>query len=101
MLPSVITSYSIHYTKLYDQDEVIRHIVNVLAVQLSTSEKERVGRPPTENLEAYDYYLRAEQAVRSGFRPNFRIALNLYNKATELDRVTSYNVCYTKLLRWS
>jgi TolB-like protein/tetratricopeptide (TPR) repeat protein len=67
------------------QDEVIRHIVDVLAVQLSTSEKERVGRLPTENLEAYDYYLRAEQAVRSGFRPKFRIALHLYNKATELD----------------
>ena len=67
------------------QDEVIRHIVDALAIELSPPEQQRLGRLPTTNLEAYDYYLRAEQAARSGFRPQLRVALRLYERATELD----------------
>ena len=68
------------------QDEVIRHIVEVLAIQVSNSERARVERLPTKNLEAYDYYLRAEQAARTGSIPQLRAALHLYEKATEIDR---------------
>ena len=53
--------------------------------QLSPSEQARLNRPPTSNLEAYDSFLRAERAARSGFRPEFRNALALYAKATQLD----------------
>jgi TolB-like protein/Tfp pilus assembly protein PilF len=67
------------------QDEVVRHIVDTLAVQLSAPEQQRLERLPTNNLEAYDYYLRAEQAARTGFRPQLREALRLYEKATALD----------------
>jgi len=67
------------------QDEVIRHIVDALAVQLSASEQQRLERLPTTNLEAYDYYLRAEQAARASVRPQLREALRLYEKATALD----------------
>ncbi len=67
------------------QDEVIEHIVDSLAVQLSPSELQRVTRLPTNNLEAYDNYLRAEEAARSGLRPRLREALRLYDKATSLD----------------
>ncbi len=67
------------------QDEVIRHIVDALAVQLSAPEQQRLGRLPTTNLEAYDYYLRADQAAQSGFRPKLREALYLYDRATALD----------------
>jgi TolB-like protein/class 3 adenylate cyclase len=67
------------------QDEVIRHIVDSLAIQLSPSEMQRVERLPTNNLEAYDYYLRAEQAARISFSAELRAALSLYNKATALD----------------
>ena len=44
-----------------------------------------MARPPTANLEAYDYYLRAEQAARTGERAGLREALALYDKAEELD----------------
>ena len=43
------------------QDEVIGQIVKALSVQLTESEQSQVARLPTESLEAYDYYLRAEQ----------------------------------------
>ena len=67
------------------QDEVIGQIVDALAVELSPSERQRVARFPTTNLEAYDHYLRAEQAARTGFRPELRLALHLYEKAVALD----------------
>jgi tetratricopeptide (TPR) repeat protein len=41
-----------------------------------------LARPPTANLEAYDYYLRGEQAARTGL---LREALQHYTKATSLD----------------
>ena len=67
------------------QDEVIRHVVATLAVNLTPEEQARLARPPTQNLEAYDYYLRAERAARSGFRPDLGEALTLYEQATKLD----------------
>jgi TolB-like protein/class 3 adenylate cyclase len=67
------------------QEEIIRHVVDALAIQPSTSEQQRLARLPTTNLEAYDYYLRAEQATRTGFRPQLQEGLNLYEKATALD----------------
>ena len=62
-----------------------REIAKALGVQPSAVESERMARPPTANLEAYDYYLRAEQAARTGRRDGLRKALALYDKAEELD----------------
>ena len=45
------------------QDEVIGHIVSALAIELTAVEEKQIARVPTANLEAYDYYLRAEQAA--------------------------------------
>jgi adenylate cyclase len=64
------------------EDEVVAHIVGALGVQPTASEKDQLVRPPTANLEAYDYYLRGEQAARTGL---LREALELYAKATTLD----------------
>ena len=68
------------------QDEMSGEIAKALGLQPSTVESERMARPATENLEAYDYYLRAEQAARSGRRDGLRESLPLYDKAEELDR---------------
>ena len=48
------------------QDEMSREIAKALGMQPSAAESERMARPPTANLEAYDDYLRAEQAARTG-----------------------------------
>jgi adenylate cyclase len=68
------------------QDQVIGEIVGALSVQLTEAEQTQVHRLPTRNLEAYDYYLRAEQALH---RPAGEIglvrALELYQKAISLD----------------
>ncbi|MCA1409101.1 tetratricopeptide repeat protein [Ensifer sp. IC3342] len=67
------------------QDEMSRQIADALGVELTRSEAVRISRPPTANLEAYDYYLRAEQAARTGSPSRLLEALGLFEKAEALD----------------
>ncbi|OHV81401.1 adenylate/guanylate cyclase domain-containing protein [Ensifer sp. LCM 4579] len=67
------------------QDEMSRQIAEALGLELTRSETERIARPPTANLEAYDNYLRAEQATRTGRPSQLLEALALFDKAEALD----------------
>jgi adenylate cyclase len=66
------------------KNQIVTKVVEALSVQLTKSEIERLKQQPTDNLEAYDYYLRAEKASR-GWDDNEQRGLELYNRATELD----------------
>jgi TolB-like protein/Tfp pilus assembly protein PilF len=67
------------------QDEVTREIVSALALKLTPGERERVHHRYTENLEAYEYFLRGrDQAFRDTPKANAR-AHALLEKAVELD----------------
>jgi adenylate cyclase len=67
------------------QDEVIGQIVKALSVQLTETEQSQVARLPTESLEAYDYYLRAEQLAYRADEVSAADALAYYDKAIALD----------------
>jgi adenylate cyclase len=67
------------------QDEMSRDIVKALGMTPTALETQRMARPPTANLEAYDYYLRGEQAARTGRPAALREALDFYAKAVALD----------------
>jgi adenylate cyclase len=67
------------------QDEMSRAIVKALGLTPTASETQRIARPPTANLEAYDYYLRGEQAARTGRASALREALDFYARAVALD----------------
>jgi TolB-like protein/class 3 adenylate cyclase/Tfp pilus assembly protein PilF len=67
------------------QDEVIGQIVKALSVQLTKTEQSQVARLPTESLEAYDYYLRAEQLAYRADADSTADALADYDKALALD----------------
>lgn len=78
--------YDRDYTDIFAlQNEVIERIVSALAVRLSESERTQIARLPTRNLEAYDFYTRAEQKVYSIDYRSLEEALSLYEKATRLD----------------
>lgn len=68
------------------QDDVIAKIISALSVKLSEGERDHLARIPTDNLEAYDYYLRAEH---EGFLysdvETYRRTLSYYQKAIDLD----------------
>jgi TolB-like protein/Flp pilus assembly protein TadD len=67
------------------EDEISRKIVTALGFKPSVSEADRMARLPTSNLEAYDFYLRGEQATRGGTPQGLREALTLYERAEGLD----------------
>ena len=67
------------------QDDLRRELVSALGIEPSATEAKRLSRVPTANLEAYDNFLRGEQAARSGKRDGLQQALAFYDKAEELD----------------
>ncbi|PZM15457.1 adenylate/guanylate cyclase domain-containing protein [Rhizobium tubonense] len=67
------------------QDDLRRELVSALGIEPSATEAKRLSRAPTANLEAYDYFLRGEQAARNGERNALQQALAFYDKAEELD----------------
>jgi len=68
------------------QDDVIGKIISALSVKLSEGERNQLARIPTDNLEAYDYYLRAEhKGIAFSDVETYRQALSLYQKAIDLD----------------
>ena len=67
------------------QDQVVDHIVSALEIKLTNKERSRLARIPTQNLEAYDYYQRAEYGFRSFSGEGRREALSLYGRAVALD----------------
>ncbi|MEQ1956758.1 adenylate/guanylate cyclase domain-containing protein [Mesorhizobium yinganensis] len=68
------------------QDEVINEIVEALAVKLTSAEAVELKRIPTRNLEAYDWFLRAEaQSYYVVDATTQARALAAYDKAIALD----------------
>ncbi len=67
------------------QDDLRRKIITALKVQLLSEEQTRLRRAPTNNLEAYDYYLRGLDAYRQLTpQANFQ-AQQLFARAIDLD----------------
>ncbi len=64
------------------QDEIARAIAQALRITLSPQEEKTLARKPTENLQAYDYYLRGRSYSR---RENLDLALEMYEHAIQLD----------------
>ncbi len=67
------------------QDQVTSRVVAAIAPKLEQAEIERSKRKPTNNLDAYDYYLRGIDNVHSQTRESTSEALRLFRKAIELD----------------
>jgi TolB-like protein len=68
------------------QSDVAHKIVTALNATLTPSEAERLGRQPTENLEAYDFYLRGvELGSQSELESDWRMAEQMFVRAVELD----------------
>ena len=64
------------------QDEIARSIADALRVTLSPQEQNAIASRPTENLEAYDCYLRGRNYTR---RENLEFAMQMFEKAITLD----------------
>jgi len=67
------------------QDEITHAIVEELKVKLLPQEKKSIGQTPTDNVEAYTYYLRGRQFMQRHSKSNYQLARRMFAKAAELD----------------
>ncbi len=67
------------------QDEVARSVAAAMAVALKPHEGERIGRPPTDNIEAYDLYLRTRATPWPPTRENILSARHAYEHIVNID----------------
>ena len=74
------------YDDIFDlQDKVTASVVGAMAPKLEQAEIDRAKRKPTENLDAYDYYLRGIASTYLWTKDATTAALQLFQRATELD----------------
>ncbi|MBI3757340.1 MAG: adenylate/guanylate cyclase domain-containing protein [Deltaproteobacteria bacterium] len=83
------------------QDEIRQKVVFALKVKLTPEERERFRRAPTNNLEAYDFYLRGQESVLhaqyEAKKEENEQARQMLEKALDLD--PRYAGAYTALGR--
>jgi TolB-like protein/Tfp pilus assembly protein PilF len=74
------------------QDEIADNIVKALRVVLSPEEKRQIERVATENVEAYQYYLRGRQYFHQWRRKAIEYARQMFERAIEID--SNYALAY-------
>ena len=67
------------------QDEIARSISQALRIKLSPQEEKAIARKPTENPQAYDYYLRGRQFFYQWRRKGFDFARQMFARAIVID----------------
>jgi len=82
-----LSTWSERYDRQMDdvfaiQEEIARSIAQALRITLSPQEEKVIARKPTENAQAYDFYLRGRNYTR---RENFDYALQMFEQAIKLD----------------
>ena len=67
------------------QDEIARKIAEALRITLSPQEQAALSQKPTENLQAYDLYLRGKSYARRLTQKDLEFALQMFESAVGLD----------------
>ncbi len=67
------------------QSEVAQRIAAALKATLSPAEKKRIEQSPTQNLAAYDLYLKGRELYNRHRKADNEAAIELFQKALELD----------------
>ena len=67
------------------QDEIAQNIVKALRVVVSEDEKRAIEKAATDNVEAYDYYLRGRKYFHQHRRTSLEFARQMFTRAIEVD----------------
>jgi non-specific serine/threonine protein kinase len=67
------------------QDEIARKIAEALRITLTQQEEEALAAKPTENLQAYDLYLRGKSYIRRLTRQDLEFGLQMFENAVSID----------------
>ncbi len=77
------------------QDEIAENIVKALRVVLSERERDAIKAARTQNVKAYEYYLRGRQLIHQWRRESWSAAEDMFRRAISLD--PNYALAYTGL----
>jgi serine/threonine protein kinase/Tfp pilus assembly protein PilF len=77
------------------QSDVARQIATALQAELTVGEKQQLDKKPTDNLTAYEYYLKGRQYYGNYSKQDNDQAIELFKKALELDQ--DYALAYAGL----
>ena len=67
------------------QNEVAHRIVEALKVSLTDSEEESLAEKPTDDLRAYDFYMRGREYLARRGKKNTETAIRMFESAIEID----------------
>ncbi|HVS04240.1 MAG TPA: protein kinase [Thermoanaerobaculia bacterium] len=67
------------------QDEIAQKIAEALRITLTPQEQEALAAKPTENLQAYDLFLRGRSYARRQVRQDLEFALQMFENAVSQD----------------
>jgi serine/threonine protein kinase/Tfp pilus assembly protein PilF len=67
------------------QDEIAHKIAEALRIKLTPQEQAQLAAKPTENLQAYDLYLRGRSYARRRTTRDMEFALQMFENAVKLD----------------
>ena len=67
------------------QNEVSQKIVDALKVSLTDSERQLLTQKPTDDLRAYDFYMRGRELLYRKGRRNTESAINMFESAIAID----------------
>ena len=68
------------------QSDVANLIAEAMQIELTVQSKKEINKKPTDNTEAYDYYLKGNEYYYSSYAvKDLEIALKMFERAVELD----------------
>jgi len=68
------------------QQEIAKSIAEEIQAIITPEEAQRIGKNPTDNVEAYDLFLKGREEFYKGKRINLEAAIPIFKKAIEHDR---------------
>jgi len=77
------------------QEEIAKEISEKLRLKLSGAERQQLAKRPTENLQAFQYYMQGISSAQRRTREDLFTAISYYDKAIEKDR--NYALAYAGL----
>jgi len=77
------------------QDEIAKNIVQALEIKLSKKEKRVLGKVKTQDVQAYDFYIRGRAYFHQAHQDKTRLAIQMFKKAIQKDK--NYAFAYAGL----
>jgi len=92
------------WSKRYDRDledvfaiqnEIAKNIVQALEISLSEREKRVLEKVMTQNVQAYDFYIKGREYYHTSHRSTIKYAIDLFSRAIQIDEY--YALAYAGL----